>query len=104
MGHEDALIHLLNYLWPNVLEVNPIHLVSSVQEAVEALRFALGAPVILQYILQGLYHPARKVRNIYWRLYNAIYVSSQDTLVPYYPKFEDEDGRTYKRHELDLFL
>lgn len=86
------------------MEVNPIHLVSAVHEAVEGLRTALGSPIILQYLLQGLFHPARKVRNIYWRLYNAVYVTSQDAMVPYFPRFDDEPGHNYARHELDLFV
>jgi hypothetical protein len=31
---------------------------------------ALGPNVILQYTLQGLVHPARKVREAFWRVYN----------------------------------
>lgn len=26
---------------------------------------------------QGLFHPARKVREVYWRLYNNVYIGSQ---------------------------
>ena len=27
--------------------------------------------------LQGLFHPARKVRDVYWRIYNSLYIASQ---------------------------
>lgn len=27
--------------------------------------------------LQGLFHPARKVREVYWRLYNNVYIGAQ---------------------------
>ena len=79
-------------------------MVSAVHEAIEGLRAALGPAVMLQYLLQGLFHPARKVRNVYWRIYNGMYVATEDAMVPVYPRFDDENGRTYCRHELDLFL
>ncbi len=61
---------------------------------------------ILQYCLQGLFHPARKVRNVYWKIYNTLYISCQDAMVAAYPRFEDEHAtnNTYKRHELEVFL
>ncbi len=33
MGCEDALVHLLNYIWPNIFETSP-HVVNSVSEAI----------------------------------------------------------------------
>jgi hypothetical protein len=77
LGLEDAMIHLLNYVWPNVFETSPAHLVNAVHEAIEGLRAALGSCTLLQYTLQGLFHPARKVRNVYWRIYNNMYVTSR---------------------------
>ncbi len=71
---------------------------------VEGCRLALGPCVILLYLLQGLFHPARKVRNVYWRLYNNLYIGAQDALVAFYPVLEDEGLNTYRRHELDMFL
>ena len=59
-GCEDALIHLLNYVWPNIFETSP-HVINAVIEAIEGLRCSLGPVKILQYTLQGLFHPARKV-------------------------------------------
>lgn len=50
-GCEDALIHLLNYMWPNVFETSP-HLVQAFLDGVEGLRVALGPIKILQYTLQ----------------------------------------------------
>eukprot|EP00592_Proboscia_alata_P014964 CAMPEP_0194395422 /NCGR_PEP_ID=MMETSP0174-20130528/124416_1 /TAXON_ID=216777 /ORGANISM="Proboscia alata, Strain PI-D3" /LENGTH=1309 /DNA_ID=CAMNT_0039191359 /DNA_START=237 /DNA_END=4164 /DNA_ORIENTATION=- len=65
LGCEDALIHLLNFVWPNVFEESP-HVIQAVFGALEGMMVALGPNVILQYVLQGLYHPARKVREVYW--------------------------------------
>ncbi|KAH7522061.1 hypothetical protein FEM48_Zijuj07G0097800 [Ziziphus jujuba var. spinosa] len=57
---ENALVHLMNYVWPNIFETSP-HVVDAIMEAIEGMRVALGAAVILNYCLQGLFHPARKV-------------------------------------------
>lgn len=27
--------------------------------------------------LQGMFHPARKVRDVYWKIYNSLYIGSQ---------------------------
>lgn len=83
-GVEDALVHLLNHVWPNIFETSP-HVVNSVMAAIEGCMVALGPGTILLYVLQGLFHPARKVRDVYWRIYNRLYVYGQDALVPYFP-------------------
>lgn len=98
-GCEDALIHLLNYVWPNIFETSP-HLVQAFMEAVEGLRVALGPIKILQYTLQGLFHPARKVRDVYWKIYNSLYISAQDALVAGYPHIENDVKNQYVRYEL----
>lgn len=50
-GCEDALVHLLNHVWPNVFETSP-HLVQAFMDAVDGLRVSLGPIKILQYALQ----------------------------------------------------
>ncbi|CAO3668318.1 unnamed protein product [Umbelopsis ramanniana] len=99
LGCEDALRHLLNYVWPNIFETSP-HVINAVMDAIEGLRVALGPSTILQYVLQGLFHPARKVREVYWKIYNTLYIGAQDSLVPYYPSIEDDEKNTYQRYEL----
>jgi splicing factor 3B subunit 1 len=92
-GCEDVLQHLLNYVWPNIFETSP-HVIQAVFDAVEALRLSLGAHRLLAYVLQGLFHPARRVREVYWRIYNMLYVYAPDALTPAYPRLEaDDDGR-----------
>ncbi|KAJ3189687.1 Splicing factor 3B subunit 1 [Irineochytrium annulatum] len=103
LGCEDALLHLLNYVMPNVFETSP-HVINAVMEALEGLRMALGPCVILQYILQGMYHPARRVREVYWKIFNNVYIGSQDALVPYYPRVEDDNRNFYQRYELDMVV
>jgi splicing factor 3B subunit 1 len=98
---EDALLHLLNQVWPNIFETSP-HVINAVTDAIQGMRVSLGPTVILQYLLQGLFHPARKVRNIYWKIYNNTYIGSQDALVPAYPTYTREPQ--YIRHEMDYFL
>jgi hypothetical protein len=48
---EDALTHLLNYVWPNVFEDSP-HLINGVMGAIDGCRLALGPCAVLQYTLQ----------------------------------------------------
>ncbi|KAL9321109.1 hypothetical protein ACSQ67_012948 [Phaseolus vulgaris] len=103
LGCEDALVHLLNYVWPNIFETSP-HVINAVMEAIEGMRVALGAAVVLNYCLQGLFHPARKVREVYWKIYNSLYIGAQDALVASYPALEDEHSNVYSRPELMMFI
>ncbi|KAI9897473.1 hypothetical protein N3K66_007329 [Trichothecium roseum] len=100
LGCEDAMVHLLNLLYPNLFETSP-HVIDRIIEAIEAIRVAVGPGVVLNYVWAGLFHPARKVRTPYWRLYNDAYVQAADAMVPYYPNL-DED--TVDRPELAIML
>lgn len=102
-GCEDALLHILNLVWPNIFEESP-HVIQAVFDAIQGLMVALGPNVILQYTLQGLYHPARKVREVYWRVFNCLYLFNSDALVAAYPMIEDEGDNTYARTSLELFI
>jgi splicing factor 3B subunit 1 len=91
LGVEDAHLHLLNLIFPNIFESEswfPLtvlllprpevahlvlttaspHVIGAVLDAIEAMRVALGPGVVLAHILQGLFHPARKVREVYWHV------------------------------------
>ncbi|ETV75167.1 hypothetical protein H257_10384 [Aphanomyces astaci] len=103
LGCEDAVIHLLNFVWPNIFETSP-HVIGAVFDAIEGCRVALGAHVILQFCLQGLFHPARRVREVYWKIYNSLYMYSQDALTPAYPVIEDDAANSYGRTYLDLTI
>ncbi|KAK8636546.1 hypothetical protein V6N13_124291 [Hibiscus sabdariffa] len=107
LGCEDALVHLLNYVWPNIFETSP-HVINAVMEAIEGMRVALGAAFVLNYCLQGLFHPARKVREVYWKIYNSLYIGAQDALVAAYPILEDEQSseqnNIYSRPELMMVV
>ena len=59
LGREDSMHHLMSLVWPNCFETSP-HLIGAVMEGVEAMRVTLGLGV-----LQGLFHAARKVREVY---------------------------------------
>lgn len=80
------------------------HVINAVMDAIEGLRVALGPSTILQYVLQGLFHPARKVREVYWKIYNTLYIGAQDSLVPFYPRLENDEKNTYQRYELDYVI
>ena len=103
LGVEDAMVHLLNLVWPNIFESSP-HVINAVMEAVEGMRCCLGPTRVLQYVLQGLFHPARKVREVYWKVYNNLYIGAQPALVPCYPRIGDDVLNKYERTELELFL
>ncbi|EDQ88333.1 uncharacterized protein MONBRDRAFT_37521 [Monosiga brevicollis MX1] len=102
-GNEDALIHLLNYVWPNIFETSP-HVIGAVMDAIGGMRVSLGPNKILSYTLQGLYHPARKVRNVYWKIYNNLYIGAQDSLVAHYPTIHNDETNTYRRAELEYVM
>lgn len=63
LGCEDSMLHLMNLVWPNCFETSP-HVIGAVMDAIESMRVTLGPGVLLSYVLQGLFHPARKVREV----------------------------------------
>ena len=83
-GLERELVHLLNFVWPNIFETTP-YVLRCVFEAIEGLRVALGPGRIFLYVLQGLFHPARRVREAYWKLYNNLYCYAGHALPRYFP-------------------
>ncbi|EDL43382.1 splicing factor 3B subunit 1, putative [Plasmodium vivax] len=103
LNREDALIHLLNYVWPNIFETSP-HLIQAVIDSIDGFRVALGPAIIFQYLVQGIFHPSRKVREIYWKIYNNVYIGHQDSLVPVYPPFERLADSNFARDELRYTL
>lgn len=52
LGCEDALTHLLNYVWPNIFETSP-HVVNAVMGAIDGCRLALGPAIVFNYTLQA---------------------------------------------------
>ena len=103
LSKEDCMLHLLNFVWPNIFETSP-HVIAAVFDAIGGLRVALGPTTMLQYTLQGLFHPARKVRSVYWKVYNTLLLGSQDAMVASYPRVEDDATNTFRRFELETFL
>ncbi|SCP04298.1 splicing factor 3B subunit 1, putative [Plasmodium ovale] len=103
LNREDALIHLLNYVWPNIFETSP-HLIQAVIDSIDGFRVALGPAIIFQYLVQGIFHPSRKVREIYWKIYNNVYIGHQDGLVPVYPPFELLADSNFRRDEMRYTL
>lgn len=102
-GCDDALTHLLNFIWPNIFETSP-HVVQSFMGAIEGLRVSLGPIRLLLYTLQGLFHPARRIREVYWRIYNTLYIGAQDALVAAYPRIPKTGPNDYHRYELDFLI
>ncbi|PJF17187.1 ARM repeat-containing protein [Paramicrosporidium saccamoebae] len=93
-GCEEALLHLVNSIIPNVFDANP-HLITAVIESMDAVRLSVGP-------CTGLFHPARRVRDIYWKIYNNLYIASQDALISCFPKVLDEENAVYQRHVMNI--
>ncbi|CDJ65058.1 splicing factor 3B subunit 1, putative [Eimeria necatrix] len=100
---EDALTHLFNYVWPNIFEVSA-HMVQAFFDAVDGMRVAIGPGVVFRYVILGLFHPARKVREVYWRVYNNVYIGHQDAMVAFFPRLPDDGKHSFARHELELVI
>ncbi|KAH3662218.1 hypothetical protein OGAPHI_005466 [Ogataea philodendri] len=116
LGYEDAFLHYLNLIWPNVMESSP-HVIVRILESVEAIRVAVGYGIVMNYAISGLYHPASKVRHAYWQIHNSMYLNNSDALVPYHPRLEaigEElkptppqvcfDTTDYSVQELDMWI
>ena len=48
-----------------------------------------------RYTLQGLFHPARKVREVYWKIYNTLCIGAQDAILPAFPNVPDDEKNKY---------
>lgn len=83
-GKEAIFTHFLNELMPSIFETSP-HVIDRVVEAINSICDVLGAPAFVNYLWAGLFHPARKVRNIYWQLWSEMYKKHAEELVPTYP-------------------
>ncbi|ODQ80760.1 hypothetical protein BABINDRAFT_160974 [Babjeviella inositovora NRRL Y-12698] len=100
MGCEDAFVHFLNLLMPNIFETSP-QVIDRVLEGIEGVRNAVGVGIIMNYIVAGLFHPARKVRTAYWKVYNSAYVQNAQSMIVYYPVVEEKG---YDIPEMDLWI
>jgi splicing factor 3B subunit 1 len=99
----DVFVHYLNLVMPNIYETSP-HVITRILESLDAVRAAVGVGVFANYVWAGLFHPARKVRAPFWKLYNRAYIQSSDTLVPCYPDWSNIHGRSYEIAEMNLIL
>jgi splicing factor 3B subunit 1 len=44
------------------------------------------------------------VRDVYWKIYNSLYIGGQDTLVAGYSRIHNDPKNQYIRYELDYTL
>ncbi|CAK9441333.1 uncharacterized protein LODBEIA_P52020 [Lodderomyces beijingensis] len=114
----DVFLHFLNLIIPNIYETSP-HVISRILESLGALRLVLGNGTFMNYVWAGLFHPARKVRDPFWKVFNNGYVQCADALVPFYPRLDnvevgeggdsekgevDTENARFTLEELDLCL
>ena len=97
------MVHLLNCVWPHIFEQSP-PVINACLDAVDGFMVSLGPNVLLMYVVQGLFHPARRVREVYWRVYNNLYIYASHALVATYPRVEDTEENTYTIGQLDVFV
>lgn len=103
LGCEDLMIHMLNLVWPNIFETSP-HVINAMTDAISGIRTAVGPGILMNYLLHGLFHPAKKVRSVYTKLYNDMYVQQAATMVPYYPNIEDDERNSWFRHSSMVWI
>lgn len=121
-GFREVTIHLLNFVHPNIVELlakkevkvgeERLKIITATVSFYEAAQLHVGSGVMYAYLVQGLFHPARLVRDIYRRAYNTLYwVGGPENLIPYYAPMEDgpatESGGDashlrFRRYELEV--
>ncbi|EDK46389.1 hypothetical protein LELG_04570 [Lodderomyces elongisporus NRRL YB-4239] len=116
----EVFVHFLNLVLPNIFETSP-HVISRILESLDSLRVTVGNGVFMNYVWAALFHPARKVREPFWKLFNSAYVQCADSLVPSYPRIDcfantvtdrdshngyddDHSNERFSLQELDLCL
>lgn len=93
--------HFLNLLWPNILESAPM-LIGAVLTSLDAMRAGMGASAFIGYVLPGLFHPARHVREAYWTIWSSTYIQAPDELALAFPPVESTVDADYDDWLLDL--
>ncbi|CAB3228143.1 unnamed protein product [Arctia plantaginis] len=83
-GCEDALVHLLNHVWPNIFETSP-HLVQAFMDAVEGMRVALGLLKFCSMLYRDIPSSKKSSRCVLEDL-QYIYIGGQDALVAFLSK------------------
>ena len=71
-GCEDALVHLLNFVWPNIFETSP-HVIQAVMDSIEGLRVGLGANKMLQYALQVRFPSSPLITCMFRDYFNMVF-------------------------------
>ena len=90
---------------PVAINVPPVSNSEQQSNELAGLRIGIGPIRLLYYTLQGLFHPARKVRDVYWKVYNTLYISAQDSLVAAYPDIKENDAKnSFTRYELTYII
>jgi len=83
-GKEAIFLNFLNELLPSIFETSS-HVIDRVLEAIHSIQKVIGVPTFVLYLWPGLFHPARKVRNVYWEMWSMMYKDFARFIVPFYP-------------------
>jgi len=60
---ENAMTHLLNLLWLNLLRSNS-HVMDRIVGEIEDIRNTVGTPLVMNYVWVGRLNPARPARSV----------------------------------------
>ncbi|WUR02243.1 splicing factor 3B subunit 1 [Vairimorpha necatrix] len=67
----EILTHHLNLIWYNILETNTI-IIKEFNKFIKNFTKTLGAQFLIKYVIQGMFHPSKKVRRRYNEIYEII--------------------------------
>jgi splicing factor 3B subunit 1 len=79
----EIIVHLLNLMWINVLDYTP-QIRLSFDECIEAMSSVLGSDYLHKYVVQGLFHPARRVRERYQDVFRIMQRSDSTALSAFF--------------------
>ena len=86
----EIILHFFNLVWSNIFE-NSFHIKKAFFNCVDCFRISLGSPIVFNYTIAGLFHPSKKVRKVYWNIFNILYIGSQHRFVVCYPSLSAID-------------
>ncbi|TBU05696.1 subunit of U2 snRNP spliceosome [Hamiltosporidium magnivora] len=86
--NQDLLIHLFNYVFPNIFETS-VYLEDIFFQCMEVFCLKMDPLILIQYLVQGLFHPAKRVRNKYFKILEMVEKYRPDSFITAFSYDED---------------
>lgn len=67
----EIFTHFLNLIWFNILEKN-IEIKKVFEKFIQEFTKTIGGQFFIKYLIQGLYHPSKKVQKRYMEIFNIV--------------------------------